>query len=221
MTMKAIEWAGIMATFPRFRAIEKEHGSLIRGMIAARAKSQSAGNGKAQPVGDQTPRTLFMSLRQGIGGLSQSLAAAFAGEVRLNSPVHRIGTGQHGGYRIELISGEMTDASQVVLTAPAFVSAVLLEGFQPALAADLHRIRYISTGTASVAYRVADIPHPLKGFGLVIPRSAGRRINAITWTLSKWAGRAPEGHVLLRVFFGGSQHPDVFALPDASLRAAV
>ncbi len=212
----------ILATFPRFRTIEKEHGSLIRGMIAARTKAQSAStNGKAVPAGDRPQRTLFMSLRHGIADLSQTLAAAFSGEVRLNSPARRITAGQSGGYCVELGMGAMIDADQVVLATPAFVSASLLADLQPNLAADLRRIRYVSTGTVSLAYRLADIPHPLKGFGLVIPRSAGRRINAITLTSNKWAGRAPEDHALLRVFFGGSNHPDVFALPDEPLLAQV
>lgn len=210
----------ILATFPRFRAFEKEHGSLIRGMIAARAKARhTAAHGGAASA--QPPRTLFMSLRQGIAGLSRALAAAFAGEVRLNAPVRGLAAGRSGGYRVELAAGEMIEVEKVALATPAFVAAELVADLQPALAADLRCIRYASTGTVSVAYRLADIPQPRKGFGLVIPGSAGRRINAVTWTSSKWAGRAPEGKALLRVFFGGSRHPDVFALADDALLALV
>jgi oxygen-dependent protoporphyrinogen oxidase len=38
---------------------------------------------------------------------------------------------------------------------------------------------------------------------------------------SKFAGRAPEGHVLLRAFLGGTRDPDVLSLPDAELVALV
>jgi len=54
-----------------------------------------------------------------------------------------------------------------------------------------------------LGYRRADVAHPLDASGFVVPRAAQRPILAGTWVSSKWSGRAPEGHVLLRVFVGG------------------
>ena len=45
----------------------------------------------------------------------------------------------------------------------------------------------------------------------------GLSIAAATWISSKWPGRAPDGHVLLRGFLGGTRRPDALAEPDASL----
>ena len=58
---------------------------------------------------------------------------------------------------------------------------------------------YGSTATVFLGYRRADVAHPLDGVGFVVPRAAGRPILAGTWVSSKWEGRAPEGHVLVRV----------------------
>ena len=44
--------------------------------------------------------------------------------------------------------------------------------------------------------------HDLRGFGFVVPRAEGRPVMATTWSSSKFPGRAPAGHVLLRSFLG-------------------
>jgi oxygen-dependent protoporphyrinogen oxidase len=57
--------------------------------------------------------------------------------------------------------------------------------------------------------------------GFLAPESAERAITACTFSSTKYAGRAPEGHVLLRAFAGGALGERVLALDDAALVAAV
>jgi oxygen-dependent protoporphyrinogen oxidase len=90
----------------------------------------------------------------------------------------------------------------VILATPAFVSGNLLASIDPTLASDLQSIPYASTATVSLAYRLSDIPRELDGYGYVIPRRAGRRALACTWTSTKFPHRAPEGYALIRVFVG-------------------
>ncbi len=59
--------------------------------------------------------------------------------------------------------------------------------------------------------------HSLDGVGFVVPRSQGRPILASTWVSSKWDHRAPEGHVLVRAFFGGAWGESVLEKDDAGL----
>jgi oxygen-dependent protoporphyrinogen oxidase len=73
----------------------------------------------------------------------------------------------------------------------------------------------------SFAYRAAEAPNPLHGYGLVVPASARRPINAVTLSSVKFAQRAPEGYLLLRAFFGGSRSPQSMELDDATLVATV
>ena len=207
------EHQSIMATFPRFRAIEKKHGSLIRGMLAGMrnrprpAPAHNANGNKARP------RSIFMSMQKGISELADGVADRLTGDIRVNTPVSSI-TRTDDGYRLELPNGESMTVDQVVLATPSFIAADLLADTEPQLAEGLRGIRYVDTGTVSLAYRIQDFPIRLKGFGYVIARSDGRRINAVTWSSNKWPGRAPEGRVLMRVFFGGSRNPDVFHLND-------
>lgn len=44
---------------------------------------------------------------------------------------------------------------------------------------------------------------------------------AATWTSTKFPGRAPEGHVLIRSFLGGAHQEEVVGLDDASLISIV
>ena len=53
----------------------------------------------------------------------------------------------------------------------------------------------------------------------IAPRSEGLNASAATWVSSKWEGRAPEGHVLLRAFFGGAGHEACVAWSDEELGA--
>ncbi|HAJ38818.1 MAG TPA: protoporphyrinogen oxidase, partial [Chloroflexi bacterium] len=108
-------------------------------------------------------------------------------------------------------------ASQVILATPAFVTGALLRPLAPDAADLLDGIRYVSTGTISLAFRSADAPNPLNGYGLVIPMSERRPINAITLNSVKFAQRAPDGHLLLRAFFGGSRSPQSMELDDSAL----
>jgi oxygen-dependent protoporphyrinogen oxidase len=103
------------------------------------------------------------------------------------------------------------------LATPAYVSAGLLADIAPEPAQLMSDIRYVSTGTISLAYREDDVPNALRGFGIVVPRSEKRPINAITWSSVKFNHRAPPGYALLRVFYGGSRSPQTMERDDAAL----
>ena len=75
------------------------------------------------------------------------------------------------GYAVHLDDGRTLYARALVLATPAYVSGALVSAFAPDLARMLGAIRYVSTATVSLGYRAADVHHPLKGFGLVIPRT--------------------------------------------------
>jgi oxygen-dependent protoporphyrinogen oxidase len=213
------ERQSLLATFPRFREIEKRHGSLIRGMLAARHRSGS--HGPASPSGAPAkPLSMFVSLRGGTQELATTLAARLTGDLRLNTALEELTLAAPGsGYRLALSGGDTLIAQCVALATPAFVTADLVRELAPAAAGLLDAIRYVSTGTLSLGFRRAEVSHPLNGFGVVIPRSERRPINAITWSSTKFDHRAPDGYVLLRVFFGGSRHPEAVDRSDAELLA--
>ena len=117
--------------------------------------------------------------------------------------------------------GETLEADAVCLALPAYASARLLRGVDEGLASELDAIPYASTATVNLAYRRADIRHPLDGFGFVVPFIERRATLACTFSSVKFAGRAPEGDALLRAFVGGALQPEMFDLDEAEMVEAV
>ncbi len=214
------ERQSLLATFPRFRSIEEQHGSLIRGMLAGR-KARSNGNDPTagSPDKGRSKLSMFVSLQNGTEQLVRELVGQLKGKLRLGTCIARL-EALDKGYRLTTGSGEKMTADAVVLAIPAFTAAGLIRELAPGVAEGLDGIRYVSTGTVSLAFRREEVKL-LKGFGLVIPRSERRLINAVTITSTKFDHRAPEDHVLLRVFFGGSRNPQMMDVNDSILVAIV
>ena len=224
------ERQSLLATFPRLREIELQYGSLIRGMRAARRKTEDERRktGDARHVDDSSSvlrppssvaQSAFVSLKGGIGALADALVHALDGRLIGGTGVAALEYDPAAArpYRVRLEDGQVEDADAVVLTTPSFAAADLVERFQPDLASGLRRIRYVTTGTVSLAYTKREIGAPLDGYGLVIPRTERRRINAVTISSTKFTHRAPDDAVLLRLFVGGSRNPEVAELGDAPL----
>jgi protoporphyrinogen/coproporphyrinogen III oxidase len=233
----------VLATFPRFRAMEEQYGSLTRGILASRrnghstkpaehrgakyapgAATQGAGtNGNGS--GPKKKPSAFQSFAGGSQELIDATVAALAAmpdqiELRTGTRVVAIDPGD--AWTVRLAGGEQIGADAVVMACPAFAAADLVQPHAIEAAEKLAAIRYVSTGTVSLAYHAEDIARARAGgFGLVVPMSEKRPVNAVTFSSIKFDHRAPEGYVLLRVFFGGSRSPKSMDLDDQALLAAV
>lgn len=202
----------LAATFPQLRAGEREHGGLIRGVLAQRKK--------AQPVDPTLPKSAFLSPE---GGLIELVHAATA---RLRSlgvnldpgrVVTRLDRTPAGTWEVTIDEGECLLADAVIIATPAGPSADLLERTVPAAAAALRAIPHVSTATVALAYSLQDVPRPLNGYGYVIPRIENRPALACTWVSSKWPNRAPAAYALIRVFVGRAGQQEVLERSDDEL----
>ncbi|MFQ5780619.1 MAG: protoporphyrinogen oxidase [Nitrospiria bacterium] len=207
------EKLSLEATFPQFAALERSRGSLIWGMWMKRGNAGR--KGRARPEW-----TLFVTLRDGLSSLVTLLREKLEG-VSLVSDQKVTGVvPRKGGYDVSLETGRAS-ADAVVITTNTFTAAGWIEGWDLSLSKLLREIEYVSTATVSLGFRKEDITHPLNGFGFVVPRREGRRIIASTWSSTKFSGRAPAGHVLLRAFLGGAHHGDLVEQDDAALISLV
>ena len=214
------ERQSLLATFPRFRTLEEKHGSLIRGMLASRkARSKRRAAAPKEQEQKKPQISMFASFQSGTEELVHAIVDDLEGELRLNTTIKSVRQ-TAGGYELEAAGGDPIEAEVVVLAVPSYVAASLIRQEQPTAASTLDSIRYVSTGTISFAYKAEEITL-LEGFGLVIPKSEDRSINAVTITSTKFNHRAPEGHVLIRVFFGGSRSPHMMDLDDEALEETV
>lgn len=183
----------ILATFPNFRKLEFDHGSLIGGMRALQSKNN--------PASDEVS---LVSFKAGMGTFAQALAKKLNCEIRLNTSVKSI-SGADGQYLLELASGENLQASDVIIATTASIAAQLLQFIAPQSSQGLADIPYAGIASVSLAYRKSDVKQAMDAAGVVIPSSLGRKIDGIQWSSAKWEHRAPDDIALIRAFYGGPQ----------------
>jgi oxygen-dependent protoporphyrinogen oxidase len=205
----------VLATFPRFVQMEKKSGSLILGMLSAMKSRPQTG---PPPKTDTPKMTFFMSFKSGMQTLSDRCVDYIGKEsIRLGAGVKAIEP-RGKGYAVILENGETIEADHVMLGTASYDSADMIKGFDAALASQLNKIEWSTSATVSIAFRREDVKVPLKGFGFIVPRVEGRRINAATYSSIKWSFRAPDDLILIRGFVGGGHHEElVNELDDAGL----
>ena len=217
-----LERLSVEATLSRFREMEREHGSLIRAMrrqMKARRHS---------PRESGARYSMFVTLREGLCSMIDAIEGRLPqGCVRLGTAVERLQrmeTGwdvwsRTGDRRLEHQAippqPEMFDA--LVLATPSHVTARLLEPVDPQLARDLGNIGHSGTAIVSLGFDREQVGHPLNGMGVVVPAIEQSPILACSFSSQKYAHRAPEGKLLLRVFVGGARRPELAEMDDAEL----
>jgi oxygen-dependent protoporphyrinogen oxidase len=202
------ERLSIRAVLPRFAEMEREHGSLVRATLQAKARARTLARPGAKP------QPLFTSLKNGMQQMVDALVDALPqSSIRLQQ--QEISVRQiNDDWQIE--SAGIKERFQVVLLAvPAPSAAGLLRQFHPGLLEGLGRIQYTSSVAVALAYDHADLP---PGHGFLVPRSEGRKIMACTFVHMKFPYRAPEGKKMLRCFFSSSRMPDLLTHTDEALQ---
>jgi protoporphyrinogen/coproporphyrinogen III oxidase len=214
------------ATMPPVWAAARDHRSLTAGLRAHRARAAD------------DPRPVFLTLRDGLGALTARLHDQLRERVRTGTRVTGLA---RVGARWQVATAPATtasattgagsravDASQhalydaVVLTVPAAVAADLLSTVDPEVSRDLAGIRTASVGVIALAYDPADARSVPAGSGVLVPRSEGRLIKAVTITSRKWPHhRDRAGSFRLRASVGRVDDPTALDLDDATLAERV
>jgi oxygen-dependent protoporphyrinogen oxidase len=201
----------LAATMPRFLELERSQRSLILALWRA---SRNAPATRSAVSGARW--SLFVTMAGGMEELVTALAGRLpAGAIRLKHRV--VGIERRDGRWHVAGEDEGQEADRVIVACEAHAASRMLRYVDPPLATLLQVISYSSSATVSLGYRRADIPHPLDGFGFVVPRIEGRRLLACTFSSVKYPGRAPDGHALLRCFLGGALDAPVLEESDAAL----
>ena len=206
------EQMSVRATFPRFVELEQQHGSVIRGMMAARKADASAKQSGPK-------RTMFVSLKNGLADLVAALVRRLTDQgvvlkggcavdaLRVRS--HQLG---RWTYDVILNDGSALSVESLVLATPAYVSAELVRPLTPIAGGLLEMIPYASTATIAMAYPRAAVSGAVEGFGFVVPRAERRDLIAATWTSLKWPHRAPPDQLLVRCYVGGVGREAILAV---------
>ena len=202
---------GFLASEPDLPALAAELGIADRvGAQLARGSSRWTGKGfepleeggAAALLGiDARGSSLAAGFRSFAGGMQEIVDALADARLRLAQGVTGIARAA-AGWRLTVNGGSAHEAEAVVLAVPSYAAARWLEQIGVPHARALADVVYAPSITVSLAYRADQIGRALDGTGFVVgaQHAAPLQVRACTYVSSKFAGRAPDGHVLLRAF---------------------
>ncbi len=212
-----VDKMSVQVSFGQFAEMEREHGSLVKGMLALmkQRKAERKASGAAKPP----KKPAFATLQNGLMELVEAVADAIRGEILTNTAVSTLTHNPTHAlpYEVTLSSGETRRAHIVVLTTPTFAMADLLEGLDTAVSDQLRSVTYNPVTTVNIAFNRSDIADPFDGFGVVVPDTESSQLLAIEGMSTKFPHRAPDDQFVLRAFVGGQKHADLVNLPDDEL----
>ncbi|MEW6108773.1 MAG: protoporphyrinogen oxidase [Nitrospirota bacterium] len=207
------ETLSLRACFPKVYALEKNYGSLIRGMIKLQKARKKEGSGDKVGAGPGGTLTSFLN---GMGELADSLKDILGERVRLGCKVVSIAK-KDGIYSIFFPDGSSFETETIIIASPAYAAAEMLRNIDERLSNIISEISYPSVSVVCFGYRKEKIKSPLNGFGFLIPSSERRKILGTLWDSSIFPNRAPEGYVLLRSMVGGARAPELAMEDDSRL----
>ncbi len=216
----------LMATLPRFREMEKKHGSLIRAMRynirETRKKAKLAQNTKStQETPQSGPRyNLFVTVKGGLGRIPEEIAKRLANQtIHCSTQVTSLTQLADGKWSLTWENSEKVTNSgtfdAVILATESHNIATLMNTASLTRPAEL-LAGIVHTGTLvlTAAYPRENVAHPLDGMGAVVPGVEKNPILALSFSNEKYPHRAPEGTVLLRIFSGGARNPEMLAMSE-------
>jgi protoporphyrinogen/coproporphyrinogen III oxidase len=182
----------LRSAFPKLYQMEQASGSLT-GAALNRMFHKKNGSGS---------RKLF-SFDRGCQVLPDAIAESLGTSVRLNSAVQGI-TKCAEGWQVTTGTTEVHAA--VVLTAPAYELGAM--NASPSIAR-LREIVYPPIARVTLGFREEQFPHPVRGFGFLVPGRENFQVLGTVFASSVYSGRAPIGCVNLSSYLGGLRHPDI------------
>jgi oxygen-dependent protoporphyrinogen oxidase len=220
---------GFLAAEPELPALVAELG-IGGSLVSQRARGAAVWTGRAlEPLGEGQAAELLAietrgadlsaGFRSFAGGMAEpvtALAARLVASLKFAQGVTGLAPAR-AGWRVALTGGSSHEADGVVLALPAHGAGRLLEAVGVSGARALGEVVYAPSVTVSLAYREEQIGRPLDGTGFVVaPDVVPLHVRACTFASSKFPGRAPDGHVLLRAFLAPAEG-DPAALAHAEL----
>lgn len=174
---------------------------------------------RARAADDHRP--VFLTIRGGLGRLVDRLASDLGARVRTSTAVTGLTRRSDGdGWLVATDDGETIDADGVILTAPS-AAAGLLGTVSPEASQELSGVATASVGVVALAYEPVDAAAVPQASGILIPRTEGRLVKAVTFASRKWPHHAAHDRFLLRASVGRVDDDRALRLDDDRLVMAV
>jgi oxygen-dependent protoporphyrinogen oxidase len=212
----------IRAAFPRLAALERQYGSVIKGLGRAAQQRRAEAMARGEPY--QRPGKMW-SFQDGLRLLVETLSGQLKQPPACGVDVRRLTIqGDSDPRRPQWTAWAAQDswtADAVVLACPAYRQATLIADVDAELADSMAAIAYNRVAVIGLGYRRADVPGTLDGFGFIAPQRTRRDVLGVQWCSSIFPGRAPDGAVLLRAMCGGWHRADILDWDDDRLLRAI
>ena len=203
----------IDGVMPGVRALERDTGSVIRGLW--QKKKQAGKNAASKKKG----LPAMTSFHAGMGRLAQGLASALEAnrEIMYQTTARDIEKIENG-WLVRTGQNSFT-CRHLVLALPVNQSLPLLNGAGDAGAPPLQAVPEARIATVTLGFNdTAAIPF---GFGYLAPESEQRFALGALFSSHMFPGRAPAGHQLIEALVGGRRHPERLELSDEELITGV
>lgn len=197
----------IDAVMPGVRALEKQYGSVIRGVIAkARAAKKKNSSGKKLEMPAMT------SFPEGMQRLPLKLSELLVHgeELFLNAPATRLRKTQRG-WSVDTPDTTF-HGENLVVALPVNQALDLLSGIDSSL--PLRQIPEAWIATVVFGFEGATLP---PGFGFLIPEVEKRFTLGTLFSSNMFPNRAPAGTIVFETLVGGKRHPERLQLDDQEL----
>ena len=208
----------LRATLPQIAAVEDDRRSLLLTMLRSRGRGHGGRGASPTALGSRR----YVSFKDGMRSLIDVLRGALSDSIRLDSPVKDVA--RDGAHWRVIVGGDTPcdlTADAVVSAAPAPAARHYLAGLDPRIEASCRAVPYAPVVVVGLGFHEADVPHPLDGFGYLIPSRERGSVLGVLWPTSIYPGhRSPDGHVLMRVVLGGERDRTICDSDTDSLMAA-
>lgn len=212
------EELSVRAAFPKLYALEVRYGGLFKGMIGgARERRRSADTAK--------DRAKMFSFEGGMQDFPRAISASMNSRVQLGTRVLEFsGAARNRRTRTRYLvtavhrgRKKSISADAVVISVPAFAASDLVKSVVPMLRDILGSVHYPPVAEVFLGFREEQVGRPLDGFGFLVPEVEKRKILGTIWSSTLFPARAPEHHVALTTFVGGSRQPGILETSDRGL----
>lgn len=198
------EMLSVRYAFPKLWQLEQNHGSLIRGAFALKNERRRSGTAY---------RTRLISFAGGLETLPKQLAARLGEAVQTNVTLDQMDQSIPDRWQVAWHRpGQLATravAPRLVVTVPyAALASLPWSPDCDALRTGWSPVVHPPLTVWSLGFRRDQVRHPLDGFGMLIPEKEQRYCLGVLFNSALFAGKAPDGHVLLTVFVGGTRQPD-------------
>ncbi len=200
--------------FERLVELEEEHGSLFWGAVRS---------DRDDPAPDDAPSSLF-SFRDGLETLPAALADGLGDRIVYNAPVTAL-------HRIDdrwVAQANTPDDTPSRVHFDALISTVPLHALHriefdtPVDPSPLREVSYPPVRVVALGYERDAVNHPLDGFGMLVPPVEEQfDVLGTIFSSTLFPNRAPDDHVLLTTFVGGTRNPALAEEPSSTVQDVV